>query len=205
MNAAHNQNGSSCIVASVRVQRQTFRSFRQRCARPRGHRKSRNTRYTFNTARSVTSKRASSAASLRWMPSRKRAAAAPFGTLPIAFGISASGTSRQPLGLAVVGGLVVSQLLTLYLTPVFYWTFEGVDREAACKRNCADIRFAADLVLMPLADHSSRTKRTLKAKVGIHSRMVESSDAVIATPTLRSLRPRRRLDQCASCAATNFG
>lgn len=62
---------------------------------------------------------------VRFRPIVMTTMAALIGTLPIALGVGSGSESRRPLGIAIVGGLLFSQILTLYLTPVFYTYMEG--------------------------------------------------------------------------------
>ncbi len=66
---------------------------------------------------------------LRFRPIMMTTLAALFGTFPIALGIGAGADARQPLGLAVVGGLLFSQFITLYITPVVYLYLEAAGAE----------------------------------------------------------------------------
>jgi len=74
------------------------------------------------------------AASVRFRPIMMTTMAALVGTLPIALGHGAGAESRRPLGIAVVGGLLFSQLITLYITPVVYTYMDAWQQRLAHRR-----------------------------------------------------------------------
>src|SRR5262245_3762178 len=87
------------------------------------------------------------AALLRFRPIMMTTFAAIFGTLPIALGTGAGAELRQPLGVAVVGGLVLSQLLTLFITPVVYIYLDRIDRM---------LKYRLEPQLREVAEHGER-------------------------------------------------
>jgi HAE1 family hydrophobic/amphiphilic exporter-1 len=87
------------------------------------------------------------AALLRFRPIMMTTFAAILGTLPIAIGTGAGAELRQPLGVAVVGGLLLSQLLTLYITPVIYIYLDRLDRM---------LRYRLEPQLRELPEHGER-------------------------------------------------
>jgi HAE1 family hydrophobic/amphiphilic exporter-1 len=82
------------------------------------------------------------ACQVRFRPIMMTTMAAFAGTLPIALGLGAGADTRRPLGLAVVGGLLVSQVLTLYLTPVIYLYLDRLNARLSRKRRVGEAEAA---------------------------------------------------------------
>ncbi len=80
------------------------------------------------------------AASKRFRPIMMTTFAAMAAAAPLAFGIGAGAELRQPLGIAVMGGLLVSQVLTLFITPVVYLGIEGINARLRSRRGGAEVR-----------------------------------------------------------------
>jgi HAE1 family hydrophobic/amphiphilic exporter-1 len=92
---------------------------------------------------------------VRFRPIMMTTMAALMGTLPIAIGWGAGAESRRPLGLAVVGGLAFSQLITLYVTPVFYTYLARLQERFSWKRAKASQRGVGGAVTEPPAESAA--------------------------------------------------
>jgi hydrophobic/amphiphilic exporter-1 (mainly G- bacteria), HAE1 family len=109
---------------------------------------------------------------VRFRPIMMTTMCALVGTLPIAFGWGAGAESRRPLGLAVVGGLLVSQLLTLYITPVYYVYIENARLRVMRRRahEAPELAPATSHPTPPLAPAPPALQRNAEGAEGLHRR-----------------------------------
>jgi HAE1 family hydrophobic/amphiphilic exporter-1 len=88
----------------------------------------------------------------RFRPILMTTLAAVFGALPIALGYGADGSSRRPLGLVIVGGLLVSQLITLFITPVIYLYLDRYSGKGPVTRPIGDTGDDVHAALSPTGE-----------------------------------------------------
>lgn len=97
------------------------------------------------------------AALVRFRPIMMTSAAALFGSIPLAVGMGVGSELRQPLGVAIVGGLLLSQALTLFTTPVIYLTMERLRRMGSKRKKDASLSRdeISSVKIFPRADSST--------------------------------------------------
>ena len=134
---------------------------------------------------------------VRFRPIMMTTMAALVGTLPIALGFGAGAEARRPLGLAVVGGLLVSQLLTLYITPVYYVYIEGA--RLLARMPAAVPAEAQPHVHGPAGRSRSRSNIEERARVAVNlaiegASCFSSSSSVLRcfSPSIAALRESRQ-------------
>lgn len=106
---------------------------------------------------------------MRFRPIMMTTLAALFGVLPIALGHGAGAELRQPLGVAVVGGLILSQVLTLYITPVIYLYLENISVWVSQKYGKAEVDMSEPVL-------SSATASMPSAKPQAKPQRVEAAE-----------------------------